>query len=551
LTQYAIAIIDAVRALEFYFTNNLLPPFTVLIFNFMLNRYKSYYPLIFLTALLAWFIYKAAGAPFSDFAGYYFGGRELLRGNFQQVYDTYSLNALIAHKGYPGVFVCYAPFPPFTSIVFAPFLLLPVTVSKIVFNIFSATVFLWALTRAIKFFSVPVWVTWLIPVLFFIPLRNNIFFGQAYLLLFALLIEGYMAYKKGRLLPATLLWAVAIVFKLFPLVILFFLLIKKQYKQVLYCLAACMLLGVVSVLVNGFAVWQYYVFTIFPRATSGDLNDSYTYLFQSAFMLGKNLFVYDAVQNPHILLNSQPVFIISMVLFKAALLAGCVGITLHKKTTDFPAFAGWVTASLLLSPNGSTYSLILLLFPLLALCNSRRLFLYSGMALLFFINTIPVQSLANWPLLLQFPRLYLLILLFLLLVVDTGLRFRPKPFIALFILLLLADAPKLLAQKNNSTYLLPNELPLLYAYEIKDNRLVYYYWDEKGSHATVTGYPIQQYSTSEVQIQNNQLYYNGKQLTSTPDRKQQAMLVNGHTIIYLSDQNRGFGFYALRQVTLP
>ncbi|OQP63312.1 hypothetical protein A3860_25830 [Niastella vici] len=537
--------------MDFYHKNNLLSPFTVLIFNFMLTRYSLYYPIIFLTALLAWFIYKAAGAPFSDFAGYYFGGQELLRGNYQYVYDTYSLNALIAQKGYTGVFVCYAPFPPFTSIVFAPFLLLPVTVSKIVFNIFSAAVFVWVMTRAIKFFSIPARVTWLIPVLFFIPLRNNIFFGQAYLLLFALLIEGYMAYKKGRMVLAAVLWSVAIVFKLFPLVVLFFLVVKKQCKQALYCVAACALLGVVSVLVNGFAAWQYYVFTIFPRSASGDLNASYTYLFQSAFMLVKNLFVYDAVQNPHVLFNSQPLFIFSMVLYKAALLVGCVGITLSKKTTDHIAFTGWITASILLSPNGSTYSLILLLLPLLALCNSRRSYLYIGMALLFFINTIPVQSLANWPLLLQFPRLYLLLLLFLLLVIDAGVRFRPKPFIALFIVLLLADAPKLFAQKNNSTWLLPYELPLVYAYVIKDNRLVYYYWDEKGSHETVTGYFVQQYSTGEVQIQNNQLYYKGKRLTSTPDRKQQAMLINGHHIIYLSDQNRGFGFYALRQVPLP
>ncbi len=36
----------------------------------------------------------------------------------------------------------------------------------------------------------------------FVPLHNNIFFGQAYLLLFALLLEGYVAYKKGKLVVA-------------------------------------------------------------------------------------------------------------------------------------------------------------------------------------------------------------------------------------------------------------------------------------------------------------------------------------------------------------
>jgi hypothetical protein len=429
--------------------------------------------------------------------------------------------------------------------------LLPVGVAKIVFNIFSAVLFLMAIMRATRYFNISAWLVWLIPVVFIIPLRNNIFFGQAYLLLFALLVEGFLAYKKGRPILTASLWAVAIVFKLFPLVILFFLIAKKQYKQVMYCSAACLLLGSVSVLLNGFASWQYYVFTIFPRANNGELNNSYTWLFQSAFMLGKNLFVYDEVQNPQVLFNSTPAFIICMVLFKAAVLASCVGITLSRKTTDWLAFAGWIIASMLLSPNGSSYSLILLLIPLLALASSKQVYLYISIALLFLISAIPVQALAGWPLLLQFPRLYLLLLFFILLNIVSGTRLPFKPFIAFFAMLLLADAGKMFAHTDNSRYLLKEKLPLVYAYAIKDGRLVYYYWGEKGSRETMTAYSVQQYSTGEVRIQNNQVFYKDQQLTATPDRKKQAMLINGKDVIYLSDKNRGFGFYTLRSVACP
>jgi hypothetical protein len=514
----------------------------------MVKRYAPYYPLLFLAVLLAWFIFKATSAPFSDYAGYYFGSGALLQGNYEAVYDTWSLNVLIAQKGYSGVFVSYTPFPPFTSIVLAPFLLFPVAVSKILFNVFSAVLFVGVLARASKYFFLPAWVLWLVPVIFFIPLRNNIFFGQAYLLLFALLFQGYMAYKKGKPVVAALLWGVAIVFKLFPLVILFFLLTKKQYKQVAYCVAACVLLGLISVLLNGFASWQYYVFTIFPRANSGELNDSYTWLFQSAFMLLKNLFVYDAVQNPQVVLNSTPVFVIGMVLFKALLLACCVGITIHKKATDLVAFASWITASMLLSPNGSSYSLILLLMPLLALANSKRIYLFTVMALLVLICFIPVAALGGKPLLLQFPRLYGMLLLFGLLIVVAGMQFPIKLFGAFVALLLLADAGKLFPHPDNSNYLLSQELPFVYEYAIKEDQLVYYYWDDKGRHETSTGYAVHNYSTNNLRIQNNQVYYKDKQLTSTPDRKKEVMLVNGKDIIYLSDKNRGFGFYTLRTI---
>jgi hypothetical protein len=532
-------------------SDNLLASFTVLISKLMVKRYALYYPLLLLAILLAWFIFKATNVPFSDYAGYYFGSKALLQGNYEVVYDTWSLNRLIAQKGYSGVFVSYTPFPPFTSIVWAPFLLFPVAVSKILFNVFSAVLFVWVLARAGKYFSLPPWVLWLVPVIFFIPLHNNIFFGQAYLLLFALLLEGYMAYKKGKPAVAALLWGIAIVFKLFPLVILFFLLAKKQYKQVGYCVTVSALLGLISVLLNGFASWQYYVFTIFPRANSGELNDSYTYLFQSAFMLLKNLFVYDAVQNPQVVLNSTPIFVISMALFKALLLACCVGITINKKATDFIAFASWITASMLLSPNGSSYSLMLLLIPLLALANSKRVYLFAAMGLLVLICFIPVAALGGKPLLLQYPRLYGMLLLFGLLIVVAGIRFPVKLFGAFAALLLLADVGKLFPHPDNSHYLLSQDLPFVYEYAIKENQLVYYYWDDKGSHQAGTGYVVHGYSTNNVQIKNNQVYYKDKQLTSTPDRKKQVMLVNGKDIIYLSDRNRGFGFYTLRTISNP
>jgi hypothetical protein len=258
----------------------------------------------------------------------------------------------------------------------------------------------------------------------------------------------------------------------------------------------------------------------------------------------------------------MPLFIIIMALFKAAVLACCVGLTLQKKTTSYIAFAGWITASLVLSPNGSSYSLILLLIPLLALANSKAVYVYAGMALVFLICFIPVQALAKWPLLLQFPRLYLMLLFFALIYLvaapsrsfgkaKPGARFPLKTGFAFFALLLLVDIPKLFAPKDNSVYLFKQKLPLVYDYTIKNNRLVYYYWDEKGRHETITNYAVQDASTDEVYIQNNQLYYKDQQLTATPDRKQEVLLINNTDIVYLSDKGRGFKFYTLRRIPKP
>jgi hypothetical protein len=129
------------------------------------------------------------------------------------------------------------------------------------------------------------------------------------------------------------------------------------------------------------------------------------------------------------------------------------------------------------------------------------------------------------------------------------MQFPVKLFGAFVALLLLADAGKLFPHPDKSNYLLSQDLPFVYEYAIKENKLVYYYWDDKGSHETSTDYAVHDYSTNNVRIKNNQVYYKDKQLTSTPDRKKQVMLVNGKDIIYLSDRNRGFGFYTLRTIT--
>jgi hypothetical protein len=51
-------------------------------------------------------------------------------------------------------------------------------------------------------------------------------------------------------------------------------------------------------------------------------------------------------------------------------------------------------------------------------------------------------------------------------------------------------------------------------------------------------------------MKKNQLFYKGKQLTFSRDRKKKPMLATDGSIVYLSDKNRGVGFYTLRKIPL-
>ncbi len=533
-----------------------------------------------LAALLAVYICRAVNYPLSDYAGYYFGGRALLEGHYQGAYDMELLNRSIAAQGYRDVWVSYAPFPPFTSLVFAPFLPLKIGVSKVWFNIFSALLFLITLYRCCRYLSIRPYFLLALPVVFYIPVINNLFFGQSYLLLSFLLLEGWLAYRKGQDVLSSFLWGVAILFKLFPGVLLIFLLLRKKYRSFLYLSLACGLLFALSLWLNGVAVWKYYLGQAVPKMNAGELNDSWTYIFQSAFMLLKRVFLYDALLNPHPLWQNPWLFVASMAVFKAALLTAAIVITLRKKD-DFISFAVWIAVSMLISPNGSSYSLVLLAIPLLAVWASvpastgkapesragvhsedqagpeRRQWLriLAATLLLWAACMVSVQRFGSWPVPGQFPRLWLLLLFFACLLWQQDFITRKISdwllLPALAALFFILDIGRWLPEKNESSYLLSKEEHLfIYDYTVRDNRLVYYSRDGTGQRETPTDFPASAMSDSGIELRDNQIWFKGSQITNSADHKEKARLIDGKYIVYLSDKNRGIGFYTLRKIPL-
>jgi hypothetical protein len=545
-----------------------------------IKRYLWFIPLLL---ALAFGLRRSVSSPPSDFAGYYYGGKALLQGQYPGAYDMTTLNDRIAADGYKDVFVSYAPFPPFSSLIVAPFLPLPMHLAKIVFNCFSIAVFLISLFRLTRYLATPPGFILALPVIFFIPLLNNLAFGQSYLLLFALLTEGWLAQDKGRPILSSALWATAILFKLFPAFLFLFLLLRRKYRPAVYLGIACAALLIFSFLVNGFDAWEFYGTHIVPKLNRGELNDSFTYIFQSAFMLLKRAFVSDSLLNPYPITDNPWLFTTGMALFKAGLVSTAILLTLRDKD-DFFSFTTWIAAAMLISPNGSSYSLILLLLPLLALIRRSTASLESqalqtpspssrltadansssprstaasptsliiAAVLLAAACTVSVTRLASLPLLAQFPRLYLLLLFYIALLLQQRRCWNGSLFTACALLFFALDIRGNMPAKDPGTYLLTKEEHLFICdYAAIDNRLVYYWRDSEGRHQQSTDYPVHSMTTTNVTLKGNQVWYGSRQLTSSPDRKIKPSLVNGEYIIYLSDKDRGVDFFTLRKIRM-
>jgi hypothetical protein len=296
---------------------------------------------------------------------------------------------------------------------------------------------------------------------------------------------------------------------------------------------------------------------LLPRLGNGELNDSFTYMFQSAFMLLKNLFIYDALLNPGAPFNNPPLFMAAVALFKALILSAAVMITLREKENDFIPFAVWITASMLLSPNGSSYSLVLLLIPFLQLgANaqirlSKKRLLPSALVVLFLLVVLPVYRFSSWPLLMRFPRLYLFVVFFGLLLLQSTRVFNYKLVLALFAVFFLPGLLKPAPPKDSSVYLLAKEEHLLIVgYGVEQNKLQYSWFDGTGLHNTETMYMVKEATAGDLYIRDNQLWYHGRKITASADHKMSPLLIDGQYIVYLSDKNRGIGFYTLRRLTL-
>lgn len=101
----------------------------------------------------------------------------------------------------------------------------------------------------------------------------------------------------------------------------------------------------------------------------------------------------------------------------------------------------------------------------------------------------------------------------------------------------------------NSSYLLGKEAPILiHDYSVSQNSLTYYYWNEMGKNSA--SIPLENSQTKAAQVKENQIFVAGKQRTFDTSNKTKPVLVNNTTLFYLSDFDRGIGFYALRKIDI-
>lgn len=504
----------------------------------------------------AWWVWQSASAPLFDFANYYFGGYFLAAGKFDaSVYYPHVFNQMISARGIDEVFASFGPNPPSAAVIFAAFSFLEANAAKLLFAFLSALLFLISFfrlcSRQAGNHHLLTVVFALLPFIFLIPIRNNLMLGQSYLLLFFFIVEGYFLYERGKHLQASALWGLAIMLKIFPAIIFLYLLLRKDFSAALKLALACGAFLVVSIVVCGLDVWLFYATEILPRSLRGQISWAFTTQYQSLNMLAKYMFVHDAVLNPQPVASSTVLYHAFQIVVKSIVLVICGLIVVERK--DFFSFGLLFYAALVVSPYGNTYSNVFLGIVLVTgsqLVTRRAFFLLT--LLIFAIANVPIHLFKDLPVLLQFPRLILQLALFAF--VPVLIKFRSQgrvtmlalAFIGVFLLSALttdtAPAPGLpLPEKHGFLY-------DIFA-DGESGALGYKYWDEEGEKQFLTMLRVSK-ADKAVSVRDNQVFYEDTQVTFSPDNKLEAIMLNGDSLVYLSDHDRGFGFYNVRIIDL-
>lgn len=265
-------------------------------------------------------------------------------------------------------------------------------------------------------------------------LTNDLMLGQVYLMMLFFTLLGFYLVKKHNTLSGSLFYGIVMSLKYYTFILGLVGLLRKKIKPMLFITGWFVLFNLVCLYFTGIPVYVYFIENIFARHLRGEIigQTAYSVLFQSAESLFNRLFVEDPILNPTPFYPSYMLFYIFKTLFYLIPISfSFVLLYKAKSHVHFEEIATSVllTLLLLLEPGSATYHLLLLVIPLVLLnrlfkdCGKEKiLFWLVGLfACIGFLSVIcnKIASQYNLPILLQYNRLWMLGLFFI--VMMTGL----------------------------------------------------------------------------------------------------------------------------------
>jgi hypothetical protein len=271
---------------------------------------------------------------------------------------------------------------------------------------------------------------------------NALRLGQPYIVVSLSCILGYYARLRGAPVLAGVCFGLFTPIKYFPLVMLIYFAFRREWKVVLGGVLAALAVVALSVGALGWKVHEIFLSSALGNHLIGNLSlqDPFSASFQSFDALSRRLFVLDATANPRPWLAIPGLQMISVAIAKGVILATAIATliriassSLNDKVAPSVGILGILT--LLLAPATASYHFVLLWLPvgllIEHLCRARApvpASLLLGLYIL--IGFFPYGRAFRFEgrgglTVLAFPRLFLLLAMFVVCVSFLWSRTRP------------------------------------------------------------------------------------------------------------------------------
>jgi hypothetical protein len=381
---------------------------------------------LLLCVLLALFVWRAFIPAWSslntDFPNYYLTARLYRQGYpMDRVYDWIWFQRQWDHTGFERRLVAYIPLTLFSALPVLPLCSLPPLQAKrgwLVINLVLLGLAAYLLSRITK-------LGWrrilILTFLATFPLRTNFLFGQQHLLVFFLLTLAAWFYFSQRPASSGAILALAAALKLYPALLVFYFLRKRQWRALTGLVLTGLGLAGLSLLLFGMEAHRVYLVEVLPRVTRGEGLDPYNVHWQSLTALLHRLFISEPELNPQPLLHLPAVYAVLQPLCQALLLVSFLWLM-----SDAPRAPGrekleygsYVALLLILSPNPASYHFCALILTAVLATDyllARGLRTHAGaLVTLYGLASLSharwmMTSPTGWSNFLAFPRLYALL----------------------------------------------------------------------------------------------------------------------------------------------
>ena len=507
--------------------------------------------------VFSYFFYQSLFYNLHDFSNSYFSARMIREGvSHSQLFDIYEFNSYIWNLGYTDVLVDFYLNSPFTISLFYPlsFIENPY-VAKAIFNLIGIVLFIWSLFVLIKKkFDGKYSILLILPILFFIPIRNQILFGQSYFLILSLVIFGFLFMENKKEGIGASLLSIAVLLKIFPVFYGVSLLFNKSWKAILIGGLSLIVFILFSIYISGFSIWEAYFTEIIPNAIQNNSTVDFRYNAQSFDVLLRTLFMEDSYYNPNALFNNERLYVLLKWLFKSVVIAFAIGVSFTQKNNLFKLLSIWIVALFLLQSRTATYAQILWVLP--AICfwkqNTTTTKKIIFLLILLVVCNMPVYALKQLPIFFKFSRLWLTLLLAILFYGSFSVKFNYK-WLFISILILTPFHLKVLEKNKSiiSEYVLAEkEHFIIYDFYEKGGYLFIKALGRNGDEIVKTDISISSFQENVLDIKGNQILLDKKVILEDYSLKKKPVLVNETEVYYLTDHHSRRGAYTIKKVSI-